>query len=199
MQKIKNDYSSSDVFNFVWEGLPQNIGSLFEIKAVLKQLRSKYNIALHIVTDLECYRYLGRYGRRRTVDLTRKLFGNVHLHEWSERTCAAIITGCDLAIIPISLNNPLAAGKPENKLLLFWRMGMPVVVSETPAYLRAMQLSGLPMACRTKNDWLETLEKYIIDENARREAGQRGRAFSENNYSEEKTLLLWDEVFRSIA
>lgn len=198
VQKVKHDYSSGDVFNLVWEGLPQNVGSLFEIKAVLEQLGREHNIALHVVTDSGYYRYLGKYGMSRTVDITRKLFRNVHLHEWNERTCAAIITACDLAVIPIPLNNPLAAGKPENKLLLFWRMGMPVVVSGTPAYSRAMQSAGLPMACRTKNEWLETLKKYFIDENLRREAGQRGRVFSENNYSDEKTLLLWDEVFRSI-
>jgi hypothetical protein len=121
------------------------------------------------------------------------------LHEWNEKTCSDIISQCDLAVIPIPLNDPLSAGKPENKLLLFWRMGMPVVVSATAAYARAMQLSGLSMACRTKNEWLEVLEKYIIDENARRDAGQRGRVFCENNYSEEKTLELWDEVFRSLV
>jgi len=195
---VKTDYSAVDVFNFVWEGLPYNIGSLFEIRDVLRQLEAKYKIALHIVTDLEYYKYMGRYGRQSTLNLTRRLFDNIYLHEWDENTCSAIITGCDLALIPISLSDPLAAGKPENKLLLFWRMGMPTVVTATPAYSRAMHRCGLPMACRTKGEWLETLEKYINDKGARSEAGEHGRTFSENYYSEEKTLGLWDEVFRSV-
>ncbi len=198
-REVKHDYSSGDVFNFVWEGLPYNIGSLFLIRDVLMQLKARYKIALHIVTDLEYYKYMGRYWRQSTISLTRKLFDNVVLHEWNEKTCASIIAGCDLALIPISFSDPLAAGKPENKLLLFWRMGLPVVVSATPAYLRAMQRCGLPMACRTKGEWLETLEKYINDKKARSDAGVRGRVFSENYYSEEKTLALWDEVFRSVA
>jgi hypothetical protein len=199
VQKVKQNYSSGDVFNFVWEGLPYNIRSLYEINDVLMKLNMKKKIVLHIVTDLKYYKYMGKYGHQRTSELTNKLFCNVCLHEWNEKTCSDIISQCDLAVIPIPLNDPLSAGKPENKLLLFWRMGMPVVVSATAAYARAMQLSGLSMACRTKNEWLEVLEKYIIDENARRDAGQRGRVFCENNYSEEKTLELWDEVFRSLV
>jgi len=198
VQKVKYDYFSSEVFNFVWEGLPYSIGSLFEIKDVLWQLKTKYKIALHIVTDLEYYKYMGRYGRQSTANLTRRLFDSVYLHEWNEKTCSAIITGCDMALIPISLNDPLAAGKPENKLLLFWRMGLPTVVSATPAYSRVMQRCGLQMVCRTKGEWLETLEKYIKDKSARSEAGERGRTFAENHYSEEKILAQWDDVFKSI-
>lgn len=198
VQKVKYDYSSGDIFKFVWEGLPYNIGSLFQIKDVLKQLQTRHKIALHIVTDLEYYKYMGRYCRQNIGTLTRKLFDNVVLHEWNEDTCASIITGCDLALIPISLSDSLAAGKPENKLLLFWRMGLPVVVSATPAYSRAMQRCGLPMACRTKTEWLKTLEKYIKHKSARSEAGERGRAFSENYCGQEKTLASWDEVFRSV-
>jgi glycosyltransferase involved in cell wall biosynthesis len=192
-------YSSGDIFNFIWEGLPGNIRSLYEISEVLRQLSSKYKIALHIVTDLEYYKYLGRYVRQKTSKITLKLFDNIHLYAWDENSCSSIITGCDLAIIPLSMNDPLVAGKPENKLLLFWRMGMPTVVSATPAYQRAMRQCGLPMACRTKNEWLEILEKYIKDKVVRQDAGERGRKFCENQYNEEGMLAQWDEVLESVA
>ena len=199
VRSVKEDYSCGDIFKLVWEGLPDNLGSLYEIKEVLEQLNSRHKIALHIVTDLEFYKYMGKFFKRRTEILTKRLLDNIHLHRWEEESCSSIITGCDMALIPIPLNNPLAAGKPENKLLLFWRMGMPVVVSGTPAYSRAMERCGLPMACRTKSDWLETLEKYVNDENARRLAGERGRAFCENQHSEEKILAQWDEVIKTVS
>ncbi len=199
VRNVKTDYTCGSVFNFVWEGLPCNIGSLFEIREVLARLKEKYKIALHVVTDLYYYQYMGRYLRRDTSNLTRRLFDNVHLHAWEEKTCSSIISGCDMAVIPIPLNNPLAAGKPENKLLLFWRMGMPVIVSATPAYSRAMQSCGLPMACRTQEEWLGTLEKYINNKQARGSAGQLGRVYAEDNYSEEKILARWDNVFKSIV
>jgi len=198
VRKVKEDYSSGDVFNFAWEGLPCNISFLYEINNVLTKLSKEKKIALHIVTDLEYYKYMGRYGHQRVSKLTNRLSCEVHLHEWNEKTCSDIISKCDLAIIPIPLTNSLAVGKPENKLLLFWRMGMPVVVSATPAYARTMQKCGLLMYCRTKNEWMEILAKYMSNKKIRCEAGTRGRVFAENYYSEEIILDRWDNVFKSL-
>ena len=40
------------------------------------------------------------------------------------------------------MNDPMMVGKPKNKLLLFWRMGLPTLVSAIPSYKRAMQESN---------------------------------------------------------
>ena len=195
----KNDYSAGEVFNIVWEGLPGNLSTLSEIREVLRELQRKRSIALHAVTDLSYGKYLnGRFVRRRTDDVARKIFDPLYLYTWNEQTCSAIICACDLAVIPIPLQDPLFAGKPENKLHLFWRMGMPTVVSATPAYARAMRDCGLSMACQTLQDWRKILEQYVIGGDARREAGRRGKEFVERHHSEEAMLTQWDEVFFSI-
>ena len=136
VQNIKSDYTNKDVFNIVWEGLPHSIQTLSEVKEVLKCLKKKYKIAFHMVTDIQYYNYFGKYWKRNTKDTIRKLLDieDIYLYEWNEQTFSIIGTACDMAIIPIPLNKPLYAGKPENKLLLFWKMGVPVVVSATPAY-----------------------------------------------------------------
>jgi glycosyltransferase involved in cell wall biosynthesis len=198
VRKIKRDYSSGDVFNFVWAGLPYNIGTLFVVKEALRQLKPSYRIALHIVTNLQYYKYMGRYWQANAADLANTIYDNVYLHEWDDETCSDIITACDLALLPAVLNNPFNAGKPVNRLLLFWRMGMPVVVSATPAYSRAMEQCGLPMVCWTRDEWSEILEKYIKDKDARGDAGTRGRAFAEQFYNEETILAQWDNVFKSV-
>ncbi|MCK5608112.1 hypothetical protein KAR91_39895 [Candidatus Pacearchaeota archaeon] len=195
---VKTDYSAGDVFNFVWEGLPQNIQPFYEIKDVLESLKQNHKIALHIVTDLEYGQYLKKYRKRHTVDITRKLFDYVYIYEWNEQLCSTIISACDMALIPLPLNNPLYKGKPENKLLLFWRMGVPVVTSASPAYLRAMNGCGLTMTCRTTEDWIRVLEHYMGDEEARQDVGQRGLAYANEHYSEETILKRWDDVFASV-
>jgi len=195
---VKTDYSSEDVFNFVWEGFPENIETFYEIREVFKHLKIKHNIALHVVTDLEYGRFMRKYWKVNTKDVAHKFFNNVYIYEWNEQLLSTIITACDMALIPIPLNDPLYKGKPENKLLLFWRMGVPTVVSATPAYERTMQRCSLPMACRSQEEWIVTLEKYIVDKSARQEAGQRGRAFVEENYSEEKILASWDNLFSTV-
>jgi hypothetical protein len=191
----KQQYGADDVFNFVWEGLPVNADSLHLIGEPLRMLQSRYKIALHVVTDLEFNRFLGKYVKSRTADIVRSICDNVYLYEWNEQMSSAIIAACDMAVIPIDLTDPLAAGKPENKLLLFWRMGVPTVVSATPAYKRAMAKAELPMACSGQDEWLNALEHYIGNEEDRCRAGLKGKSVAEEIYSESVILEKWDKVF----
>ena len=43
----------------------------------------------------------------------------------------ALVTEADIAVIPIDLSDPVAQAKPENKLMILWRLGMPVIASAT--------------------------------------------------------------------
>jgi hypothetical protein len=199
LRSLKLEYRAGDVFNFVWEGLPENMGFLSEIRPVLLELQRKRKIAVHVITALRYGKYLhGQLGQRRTEDEAQRIFHPLYLYAWNEYTCSAICTSCDLALIPIPLHDPFAAGKPENKLLFFWRLGIPAIVTATPAHVRTMTECGLSMSCQTSQDWRATLEKYMSDESARREAGQWGKAFADSQYSEEQLLAKWDHVFSSV-
>jgi hypothetical protein len=195
----KENYSAGEVFHFVWEGLPVNIFQLMQIKEVLQDFGKKRPFVIHVITDLEYGRFLsGRFGRRQTMDDVRKILPNILLYAWHEHTMSAIARTCDLALLPVPLNDPLVTGKPENRLLLFWRLGVPAIVSATPAHLRAMQDSGVNMACRTPQEWREMLDCYAGDDHARKRAALAGMAFAESQHSEEKTLALWDQVLSSV-
>lgn len=194
----KTSYVASDVFSFVWEGLGTNLGTLDLLSPILRRLSRARPIALHVVTDLTYPAYLGRYGRRSSTARAAKVFDNVTLHRWSPDTLSAVATACDMAVIPIDLDDPFAYGKPENKLLLFWRMGIPAVVSASPAYERAMRACGLRMACRTEEDWYSTLQAYMRSEPLRREAGQRGLQFVHLHHGDDRTLSAWDSVLDSL-
>jgi glycosyltransferase involved in cell wall biosynthesis len=204
VNRVKENYSSDLPFNLVWEGLPSNISQLNQIQDVLKDLDKHRPLILNIVTDPERPRLLGRFGRIfgriQSIDLARKVFNSVKLHIWDESTCSDIIRNCDLAVIPIDLSDPFAFGKPENKLLLFWRMGMPVVTSATPAYLQAMQAVGSEdLACESKKEWLTAIERMMNDETLRHDAGQAGKEYADSYYGEEVLLARWDVMFSSIG
>ena len=147
---------------------------------------------------------MGKYWVKPTTPLAKKIFENSYVHEWNGEGFAATVCAYDLAIIPLPLNkrfgldNSLAIRKPENKLFLLWRMGMPTVASATPAYQRVMDQCGLAMTCKTQTEWFNTLEKYMNDETLRKEAGQKGKTFLEKNYSEEIMLSKWDDLFSSV-
>lgn len=197
-RRVKTDYASGAVFRLVWEGLPATVDSLRLIKPVLQKIGHHHPLELNVVTDPVCFRHLGRFGRRNTLDLVQDLCTQVILHEWNEQTCADIICGCDAAVIPLDLTDPFAAGKPENKLLLLWRMGLPVIASASPAYARAMAAAGLDLTCANSDDWYIKLENLIADEAARANAGRRGRDYAESHFSEAQLLARWDAVFATL-
>ena len=199
VRRVKTEFGASRPFRLVWEGLPQNIGSLQMLSYVLDRLRVQYPVEVHIVTDPYYYKYPGKYGKTNTLNEARKILPDVHFHEWKEVDFADIICSCDLAVIPLNLNDTFASGKPENKLLLFWRMAMPVVTSPTPAYVRAMRLAGMNYTARNEADWLSMLESLIGDAIAREQAGLKGKAYVESEFSEAIFLERWDTVFESLG
>jgi glycosyltransferase involved in cell wall biosynthesis len=120
------------------------------------------------------------------------------VHQWTEDGVAEVATACDAAVIPLPLDRPLERGKPESKLVSFWRMGMPTVTSSTPAYVRTMNAAGQSFHCTTQAEWTDILRRLIEDREAREEAGRGGRAFAEREYGEERLLAAWDAVFSSL-
>jgi len=197
-RKVKASYAAASVFQLVWEGLPATVDSLLLIKNALREIERQHPIELNVVTDPVSFRYLGKYGRRDTLDVVRDICARVRLYEWNEQTCADIICGCDAAIVPLDLSDPFAAGKPENKLLLFWRMGLPTIASASPAYARTMAAAGLDLACKSNDDWRRMLDHIITDESARANAGRRGRDYAEANFSEAQLLARWDALFATL-
>lgn len=197
-RNVKTDYSAGEPFKIAWEGLPHTLPSLELVSNAIRNVSRHRPVELHVVTDLEHFRYLGRYLKASTVPMLRKIHAEAILHEWREESCASIICNCDLAIIPLDLNDPFAAGKPENKMLLFWRMGMPVIASATPAYVRAMSNIGLDLLCRNEKEWEYNLERCIQSEDLRREAGRRGLQYAETAFGEEEIYKRWDNVFESL-
>ncbi len=195
----KEDYRAGPVFNLVWEGLPYTLGGFRAIAGVLRDLGRERPLALHLITDLRFRQYAGRFGRRETLDVARQIFDRCYLYQWNEHLLARIATGCDLGVIPLDLDDPFARGKPENKLLLLWRMGIPVVVSATPAYRRVLDAAGLAMACEDAAAWRATLGDYIESESLRADAGRRGAAFAEGHAGDARLLAGWDAVFHSVG
>jgi glycosyltransferase involved in cell wall biosynthesis len=197
--EIKESYKAGDPIKLVWEGLPSNIDQLGTIRNVLRKLSHRYQIELNVVTDLEGFLFLGKVAKVSSAKILRRIFDRVKVHEWDKNTCASIITGCDIALIPIDCRNLGAMGKPENKLGLLWRMGMPVVTSATPAYTRAMNEAGQSLTCKDDAEWMSKLENLILDEQARRDAGERGRQYALRRFDEARIHDQWDAVFRSIG
>jgi glycosyltransferase involved in cell wall biosynthesis len=190
-------YAAGEPFRLVWEGLPWNLAGFGAIRGALREVGARHRLALDLVTALERPLLFHDLGHRPTEPWARPFLGvdDVTFHPWSLETLTRASAAADLAVIPLPLDEPFMRGKPENKLVGFWRQGLPVLASATPAYERALAAAGVPGACRNEGDWVRALEAMIASEDARREAGTRGRVHAERTYGEDALLARWDAVF----
>lgn len=195
---VKQDYTAGAPFSLVWEGLGENVRWFGEIREPLAELARSRPVVLHLVTAVRFKQVMQRFWTRDTAKIAAGFHDNVRVHQWSEQSVSEIATACDLALIPLPLDRPLETGKPESKLVSFWRMGLPTVTSSTPAYVRVMDAAGQSLHCSTPEQWTSALTQLAEDREAREQAGCNGRAFAEQEYGDERLLAKWDRVFETL-
>ena len=196
--ECKNDYKTSNEIKIVWEGLGTNAFHLRILDIVFKDISKKNNISLHVVTDPFHYKFMNKFIKRPTINEVIDLCDNVYLHDWEQSSFSKKIVDCDLAIIPLNKEDSLAYGKPENKLISLWKMGMPVITSQSDSYKRVMKAAGVDLCCNDDNDWITKLTSVISNENLRSESAIKGLTYSKENYSEDSVLSKWQDLFLSV-
>lgn len=190
----KSDHARGERLKLVWEGQAVTLFNLQQIKAPLNALKDL--IELHVVTDPTLRRYLSRFGRRSSSEVLAGIECPVIMHPWSLDTFSGLITSADVAVIPMDVDHRMVRGKPENKLVLLWKLGMPVLAGPSPAYRRAMADAGLPMLCETDADWHDRLGRLItLPPSELKALGQQGRAHAEQHYSAARFRAAFDEAF----
>jgi hypothetical protein len=198
ISEVKQDYAAGEPFKLVWEGLGENVRWFSEIRRPLAELARRRPLVLHLITAVEFKQMSQRFWTRETAKIAAGFFDDVKVHQWTEESVANVAAACDLAVIPLPLDRPLEAGKPESKLISFWRMGLPTVTSSTPAYVRVMAAAGQALHCSSAAEWSATLGRLAVDGDARAAAGRGGREFAEREYGDARLLGEWDRVFSSL-
>jgi hypothetical protein len=194
---VKNNYEIDDVINVIWEGQAQNISTIETIIPAIDFLSKKYKFVFHLVTDLDYPIAMGKFGKRLTNELARKIFGKnrFYLYEWNEFALKHIALSCDIAIIPVPINIPIHFAKPENRLRIFWNFGLPTLVSSTPAHTLVMSKSGIFLDCHDNSDWILKFEQIISNIDLRKKVGILGSKYVQDNYNDKLLLEKWDALF----
>jgi hypothetical protein len=157
-------------------------------------------LELHLVTDGKVHPFFGRFGSYATMDGLKALHCEKVLHPWSRDSFAEQVKKADVAIIPIDTADDFAMGKPDNKLVMLWKLGMPVLATATPAYQRAMSGAGLDMLCRTPAEWRQKLPDMLnASPTELEEIARRGLDYAEKTYTKEAFIARFDGVFASIG
>jgi hypothetical protein len=194
----KRDFVRDGRLKLVWEGQAGTLRSIQTLRGPLNGLKDK--IELHVVTDPSVPRWYGRLGTLPATELLAGIECPIRLMPWRKETFSGHITAADLAVIPMDFSHPMFAKKPENKLVLLWKLGMPVLAASTPAYRRAMGAAGLDMVCETERDWTQRLAA-LAEAPADTLAGlaRRGRDHALGAYGEAAFRAPFDRMFTSLG
>jgi hypothetical protein len=166
--KCNCDVKSGEV-NICWEGFPHSIiPTIRFIKEFLNEIAESMGVVINIyfITDRKSCKYFGKYMcEELDVILNREFRSNrkinAFLLDWSIENMLFATMKCDFSIIPVS-DDKFARSKPENKLLLYWYLGLPVITSNIPSYSRLADQFGLSkFCCSSINDWISAAKCLI--------------------------------------
>lgn len=168
-----NSYQS-DRQKIFWEGQSSNIK---HIASYASQFLSVFEeMELAIITNLIHYRLADRFLPKSSKlhlqnKISRDLRSRVEVISWSIRNLVNVSKSSRFGLIPIDRDDTFAQAKPENKLLIMWRLGLPTFVSPTPSYIRVLSelglnhynLETLNLAVNGRESILDVLARWLYD------------------------------------
>jgi hypothetical protein len=185
-----------------WEGMGVNIFHFKEIALTLDNWLSKNDWNLHLVTEETFARYSTFIGKVKTSELIRHLFPKsfrkIKIIPWTLENVRKYSAVSAFAIIPIRQDDRFAQLKSENKLLSMWTLGLPAIVSKTPAYVRVARASNQPQICLDKHHWSSALDEAseIFTKNETNLTA--AVTYLKANHSKEELVTKWNIVLKSV-
>ena len=198
----KHLISTTQTRRILWEGQPATIRGVKNISHALLELAKENLLGLDFVTDEKYYRLLNKYFERNTLSLLKKDLGHAfnlaRIIPWSPNNLVEAAKASEVAIIPIDLSVPMQKLKPENRLLIMWRLGLPCLTSPSPAFLRVSRQAGVSAVCNTPDDWWENLDRRLRDPEYAWNEIQAGQNYLRENHNESILLSKWDTAIESV-
>ncbi len=186
----------------LWEGLPATIGGLAQIASALASANETLEVELNCVTNTDYFKFLGRYFRGDTLLLLKHKLGAGYQHSkiipWSVENLVATAQKVSCAVIPIDLGSSLQNLKPENRLLIMWRLGLPCLTSPSPAYMRTSNGAGTDTICFTGEDWDKKLTWIFDNSDVAESIVNKGQSYLQEFHNTDLLLEKWDHVFSSV-
>lgn len=194
----KTDFRRDGPLKLLWEGQAGTLRSIQTIREPLNALKDR--VELHVVTDPSTPRWYGRLGTIPVQEMLAGILCPTFFHPWTREDFSERITAADLALIPMDLGHSLIRAKPENKLVMLWKLGMPALVGATPAYRRTMAAAGLDMLCETEADWEAKIGALAAAPPERLlEIGRHGRDYAMRAYDIHAFRRPFDAVFAGMG
>ncbi len=193
---LKKEYHVGEKLKLVWEGLGVSLHHLLSFKEVFKKINPFCE--LHIITSKE-FPGWGNINKVHVNSVLKNLPIETIFHPWEISTKDELLSKCDLGIIPLNKKNLFAWHKPANKLISFWFTGLPVLVSDTPAYLDMMNAASENYYCKDAKDWVSKINRFKeLSDIERKKIAEKNYTYVKKHCSDEALDKVWLEIFSKV-
>ena len=194
--------STSTNHRILWEGQPATIRGIKFIAPTLMELSKTTSLSLDFVTDEKYYQFLNKYFERDTLRLLKRdlgqLVGRAKIVPWTPANLVECAESSTVAMIPIDLSVPMQRLKPENRLLIMWRLGLPCLTSPSPAYVRVSRNAGVSAVSSTLEEWFGNFNRLLSDPVFAVDEILAGQNYLRENHNQTILLDKWDAAIESV-
>ena len=190
-------------YQIMWEGMPYTLAGIGQARSIFTKASTASPPILKVVSDLHYFRLLNKFGEMKTAKLLAREIESSMTSEtlvpWSIDSLISVARQSSLAIIPINLSSPLQFLKPENRLLIMWRLGLPTLTSATPAYSRVAMQVNVDVVCRNSSDWWNKSNSLLNNAELSAEVVAQGQSYLKDFHNTDLLLEKWDAAIGSVT
>jgi hypothetical protein len=102
-------------------------------------------------------------------------------------------------VLPVDLSKRVQLLKPENRLLIMFRLGLPCLTSNLASYKRVESSMKIKVTCDSDEDWLTSIRKFRENPDLMEEQVKNGQRYLLENHTEEILFSKWDQAIESLV
>jgi hypothetical protein len=202
-QFMKFKRKSLDHNSLFWEGQPYTLSAIFQYSQAFQRLRATQDVVLDLVTDEYFYKYLGKFARTRTLHDNRISLQNLgcrfRLIEWSLGNVVKTAENTKIGLVPVNVQSSFQSLKPENRMLIMWRLGLPCLASATPSHLRVASVANLQNTFEDSEALFSKVTDMLMSPEMQEENVNRGQKYLSEYHNLDVFLSSWDKVIESVV
>lgn len=176
-----NPYSNEKPLVLGWSGSHSTAPYLHLLDSVLKKLAGRHRFTLKVIGD-PGFRIDGV---------------NVKARAWREETEVQDLQEIDIGLYPLP-DEEWVLGKSGLKALQYMSLGIPTVAAAVGANFRVIEDGASGFLVKSEEEWLDRIERLILDPGLRRRLGTAARSRVEAMYSIRANTPVYLEIFREV-
>ena len=186
-----------------WEGSPYTLPAIGQYSEAFQRLGNVQEFVLNLVTDEYYFKYLGKFGKTNTSDSNHTTLQNLgckyRFVEWSLENVTKTAENAKIGLVPVNVKSAFQSLKPENRMLIMWRLGLPCLVSATPSHLRVARETKLENTFQDSEDLYFQLSNMLQSPEMQEENVKRGQVYLAEYHNLDIFLSSWDKVIASVV